>query len=146
MTERYENMLIEIAKKHGVVLGKNDPILIVYTLNMRMIEDQTQAQSQLFDEFRSQLEEATDSWHKEANSRAEKILSASLEASKKAMINAMSEHTKTASDTIIEDFQHLIDKLDNKIKESRSVSYINIAASLFTLVAACAVLFGFIWS
>jgi|GEM_PF-5434316 len=140
----YEDILIEIARKHGVALGKKDPILIVYTLNQKMIEDQTKAQEKLFDEFRSQMEESTQSWHLESKKRAETILTASLDASKKAMLNTMTDNAKAASNAVREEFNGLADIITQKMNESRQTSYINLIASFVTLAASCIVLYGFI--
>ena len=143
MNENYEEILIEIAKKHGVALNKNDPILIVYTLNQRMIADQTQAQEALFDNFRSQMEELTQNFHFETKSQAEKILTASLDSSKKVMLNAMNDNAKAASTAVREEIDSIVNKVQSNHKESRQTSYINLFSSILTLTAACVILYAF---
>lgn len=143
MSENYEEMLIDIAKKHGIALNKNDPILIVYTLNQRMIADQTQAHESLFDNFRSQMEELTQSFHFETKSQAEKILTASLDSSKKVMLNAMNDNAKAASTAVKEEIDSIVTKIQRSQKESRQTSYINLFSSILTLTAACVVLYAF---
>lgn len=141
MSDQYEDMLIEIAKKHGVALNKNDPILMVYTLNQRMISDQSKAQEELFSNFRSQMEELTQTFHFESKTQAEKILTASLDSSKKVMLNAMSENADKAAKAVSDEIDMVIQKVAKNTKESRQTSYINLFASTLTLIASCVIMF-----
>lgn len=140
----YDEIFTEIAKKHGTALSKNDPILIVYTLNQRMIEDQSKAQEALFDQLKSELEERTQNWQMSSKEQAEKILTAALEASKKAMLNTMTDNAKQASNAVREEFFGLTEKIEGKLAENRNTAYINLAASLLTLTSVCLILWLFI--
>lgn len=142
MTDQYENMLIEVAQKHGVALDKKDPILIVYTLNQRMISEQTLAHQQVFEEFKSQMEEVMNSYQFENKTQAEKILTASLESSKKVMLDVMNENADKAATAVREEVDNIVLSIKNQQKEVKQTSYINLFSSILTLVSACIVIYG----
>ena len=38
MDDKIDSLIQEISTKHGVVIGRDDPILILHSVNMRLIE------------------------------------------------------------------------------------------------------------
>ena len=57
MDKKIDEIIKEIAITHGVSLGKNDPILILTTINSRLIEDSQKGQKIILEEFKAELEE-----------------------------------------------------------------------------------------
>ena len=103
MDEKLDEIIKEIAITHGVSLGKNDPILILTTINSRLIEDSQKGQKIILEEFKAELEEVTARWGIEAKEKAERILTAALTASKEAMDQALEQGaTKTVESIQIE--------------------------------------------
>src|SRR5512137_900861 len=80
-----EETIKEIAVKHGIAVGRDDPILILQTLNNRLMQANQKAQQDMLDQYKSELESISLRWSTDAKEKAERILNASLDASKAAM-------------------------------------------------------------
>lgn len=94
MSEKTDKILQEIAIKHGIVLGKDDPILILQTMNDRLIEETRQAQAEMLAQFREEMESISSRWKDDAKEKAEKILNSALSGSKDMMNRLLQETTK----------------------------------------------------
>jgi hypothetical protein len=44
MTDPVEELIREIAAKHGIAVSRDDPILILQTINTRLLQDSAKAQ------------------------------------------------------------------------------------------------------
>lgn len=64
MTDPFEEIIQEIALKHGVAIGRDDPILILQTLNNKLMKDSVLAQQQQLDLFKEELETIAYRWGK----------------------------------------------------------------------------------
>ena len=60
--EKIEEIIKEIAVKHGIAIGRDDPILILHTLNERLLKETAVAQRQIMHEFKEELESAAHAW------------------------------------------------------------------------------------
>ena len=54
--DRTDDLLKEIASKHGVALDREDPILIVQTLHARLLADSQSAQQAMLEDYPTTLE------------------------------------------------------------------------------------------
>ncbi len=81
----------EIAVKHGVVLSKDDPILILQTMNDRLIEENQRAQAAMLAQFREEIENISSQWKDDAKDKAEKMLNAALVGSKEIIVRLTKE-------------------------------------------------------
>lgn len=92
------------------VLGKDDPILILQTMNERLLEENHKAQQDILAQFREEMESISSQWKDDAKEKAEKVLNAALTGSKEAMTKLLRESTselvqalkKMISDSLIE--------------------------------------------
>ncbi|MFO0702140.1 MAG: conjugal transfer protein TraM, partial [Nitrospira sp.] len=57
-----DDVLKEIASKHGVAVDRQDPILIVHTLHTRLLAESTTAQQALLEDYRTTLEAMLERW------------------------------------------------------------------------------------
>ena len=80
-----EDLLKEIASKHGVALDREDPILIVQTMHARLLAESRSAQQAMLEDYRTTLEALLDRWGAETKAKAERIVTASLTASTETM-------------------------------------------------------------
>ena len=83
--DKIEELIREIAVKHGIAVGRDDPILILQTINMKLMQDSASAQQEILDAFKSELESIAHRWGDDAKGKAERTLNAALAASKDAM-------------------------------------------------------------
>ncbi|HAU1304129.1 TPA: conjugal transfer protein TraM [Legionella pneumophila] len=110
MTDKFDAAIQEIAVKHGVVLSKDDPILILQTMNDRLVEESKQAHAAMLAQFREEMEAISSQWKDNAKEKAERVLNAALVASKEAMTKLLQEATleftlaikKVICDSIVE--------------------------------------------
>ena len=87
-------LIREIATVHHIAVSRDDPILILHTMNARLIQDHQRAQQVLIDAFKSELEASAQRWQSEATARAERVLNASLTASSALMDKHLQESAR----------------------------------------------------
>ena len=71
MSDRIEALVKEIAAKHGIAVGRDDPIMILQTINERLIQDSAAAQQDALDRFKEELESIAHRWGEDARAKAE---------------------------------------------------------------------------
>ncbi|AWN75239.1 conjugal transfer protein TraM [Legionella anisa] len=93
MSDTINEAIKDIAVKHGVVLGKDDPILILQTMNEKLLEENREAQQDMLTQFKEEMENISSQWKVDAKEKAEKVLNAALASSKEAMNKILKETT-----------------------------------------------------
>jgi hypothetical protein len=130
-----EELIKEIAVKHGIALGRDDPILILQTLNNRLLQASQKAQQALLDQYKAELEDLSLRWSTDTKEKAERILNASLNASKVTMEQLMRASTKEMVTTIKAEVDALLNHISGPIKDTNRIGLMNIVASCITLLA-----------
>lgn len=133
--EKIEELIREIAVKNGVAVGRRDPIMIVHTMNNKLLEEGKAAQKEALESFKSELEEIAHRWGEDAKNKAEKILNASLAASKEAMANGMQEGARKAADDLARIIDESTSSLERLASSARKAAYVNLAASALVVMA-----------
>lgn len=132
----------EIALKHGVALSKDDPILILQTMNDRLMQESIEAQQSNLNDFKSELEVTLNMWSNEAKSKAERTLTAAIAASKVTITESINENAKiTANITKVELEKIMENSWQPAINETKLISLINITAATMVLISAIIVLY-----
>ncbi|HAU1788572.1 conjugal transfer protein TraM [uncultured Legionella sp.] len=93
MSDTINEAIKTIAVKHGVVLGKDDPILILQTMNEKLLEENRKAQQDILTQFKEEMENISSQWKVDAKEKAEKLLNAALAGSKEAMNKLLRDAT-----------------------------------------------------
>lgn len=143
MSKKLDKIIQDISVKHGVLLGKDDPILMLQSMNEQLIEENRKAQQDLLVQFREEIESISSQWKDDAKEKAEKVLNAALASSKEAIARLLQESTRTAvqamqkliSDSLIE--AHSLTQKTQKFSRFALVS----SATLFA--ASCMILLLF---
>ena len=91
MSANIDNLIKTIAVKHGVAVGRDDPIMILHTLNEELRNANEAAMQALFNRQKEELEAMAKRWADDSKNRAEKILNAALAASTQTMRESMEE-------------------------------------------------------
>jgi hypothetical protein len=136
MSDNIENLIKEVAVKHGVTIGKNDPILILTTINSRLIEDSQAGQKEILSEFKAELEEVTARWGIESKGKAERILTAALTASKEAMDQALEQGATKTVESIQIEIEDIVRPLTVQLKDMRRYSTWIFLASVIVFLAS----------
>ena len=133
-------MIKEIAVKHGIALGRDDPILILQTLNNRLLQDNQKAQQAMLNQYKEELEALSLRWSSDTKEKAERILNASLESSKVAMDQLMQAGTKELLLRFTSSIDESLILISYLIKDTKRIGAMNIIASCITVLAVAALL------
>lgn len=139
--ERIEELIREIAARHGVAVSRDDPIMILHTLNEQLAKDTEAAQRQLLEGMRSELEEIAFRWGEEAKGKAERILNAALEGASTAMQANLDKQSSQTVAAIESATTRALGALDAKLWEARRFSVLSLAGSLVVVVTATVMFF-----
>ena len=134
--DKIEELIREIASKHGIALGRDDPILILQTINMKLMQDSASAQQEILDAFKSELESIANRWGDDARGKAEKTLNAALAASKDAMMRSMQEGAKASTEAVRQEVETMTAQLMAPIREARRAAMMNMIAAGMALWAS----------
>ncbi|WP_367903525.1 conjugal transfer protein TraM (plasmid) [Xanthomonas oryzae pv. oryzicola] len=140
--DKIEELIREIAVKHGIAVGRDDPILILQTINTRLMQDSQAAQQEILDRFKEELEAIAHRWGDDAKGKAERTLNAALAASKEAMAKGMQDGGKAAAEAVRRELEAVAAQLAAPIREARRVSYMNIVAAGMAVFAAALTLWA----
>ncbi len=142
MADDLESLRQEIFRVHGISVGKDDPIMILFTLNNRLLAEGAKAQEEQLEQFKSELEGIAYQWGNDAKEKAERILNASLTASKEAMASLMKASASEAAKAMQSEFDKALRRAEAPAQTARNLVVLNVAASVITLTAALLV----VWS
>lgn len=140
MADQIEELIKEVAAKHGIAISRDDPILILQTINARLMQDRARAQQKMLDQYKEELEALALRWSNDAKARAERVLNASLAASKDAMSQLMQEGAKEMASSVRTEVDAALSRVAGPISEGRRIGVLNVIASCITLLAAAVVL------
>ena len=127
------DLLKEIAAIHGVGISRDDPLLILQTLNKRLMEDSAKIQQEMLERFKEEIEVLAKRWSDEAKNKAEKILNAALDASQTMMAKAAQEGGSCVAAVVNKEIEG---SLNRAVRTGRGLVIANVIAAAITLVAA----------
>jgi hypothetical protein len=136
MTDKYSELVKDVAAKHGVALSKNDPLLMLVTINDRLLNDALQAQQELLQLHKEEMEEVALRWGNAATTKAELIINISLTASQAALTELMQEEQKKLVAAFRTEIDSALTNINANIKDTRPVAIFNIISACITLCAA----------
>ena len=93
----------EIATRHGVAVSRDDPVMILATLNERLIEDSRDAQRQLLEDFRAEMAGASQRWIHESQQRAQVLLLQAGEANRVAAAASVQQQRAAVTSAVREE-------------------------------------------
>ncbi len=134
--DRTDDLLKEIASKHGVALDREDPILIVQTMHTRLLTESRSAQQAMIDDYRTTLEGLLDRWSAETTAKAERIVTASLTATTETMKTQMASHTTDLASAIRKEVTEGVEATEARLRRATTLGYLNLLAALVTCVTA----------
>ena len=136
MGDQLEELIKEIAAKHGIAVSRDDPILVLQTINNRLLQDSAQAQRVQLDRYKEELEALALRWGNDANGRAERILNASLSAGKESMGQVMQEAARTTAATVAAEIDAALSRLQGLLRDAHRIALLNVGAACITMAAA----------
>ncbi len=122
MSDQVEEPIKEIAAKHGIAVSRDDPILVLQTINNRLMADSSKAQQAQLDQYKEELEGLALRWGNDAKDKAERILNAALTASKDAMSKDMKEGVKAAASAVRSKIDTALAGVARPLRDARRVA------------------------
>ncbi|MDI9818632.1 MULTISPECIES: conjugal transfer protein TraM [unclassified Legionella] len=144
MSERLDKAIQEIAIKHGVVLGKDDPILILQTMNDRLLEETRQAQAEMLVQFREEMERISSRWKDDAKEKAENVLNAALNSSKEVLSRLIQESTNESIKIMKKMILDSVDEVHKHTQRAKKFSRIALFSSTAMMAGSCLFMLLFI--
>ncbi len=142
MDDPIDQLIRDIAAKHGVAVGRDDPILILQTINAQLLEDGQRAQRALLQTHKEELEAIAQRWGSDAKDKAERILTAGLAASKEAMTGMVEVGAAAAMASLRTEVVQAVGTIARTLDQSRDLARVNLVAAALTVVAAAIALFA----
>jgi hypothetical protein len=136
MSDRLEDLIQEIAAKHGIVVSRDDPILVLQTMNYRLLQESAQAQQVQLDHYKEELEALSLRWGNDAKGKAERILNLALQASKDAIVQATQHAAATTAATVAVEIDSALTRLRQAVLDAHRVAMLNVVAACITMAAA----------
>jgi hypothetical protein len=138
--EKIDKVIQQIASVHGVAVSKDDPIMILHTMNERLISDSKAAQQELLDNFRSELEVTVSELSMAAKNHSDRVLNSTIQTSKTEISRVMEEQSNIIIERWKADLHAEFNEACKTMTTSRQTAILNIIASFITLIAAGIVL------
>jgi Transcriptional activator TraM len=132
MADSIDELVKEIAAKHGVAVGRDDPIMILQTVNARLLDDSAKAQQAMLERFKEELEALSSRWSSDAKEKAERVLNAALAASG----DTMRERARETAALMRAELDSALNRIAVSLRQARMVGILNVVASCITLLAA----------
>lgn len=136
MPEDVDGLIKEIAVKHGIAVSRDDPILILQTLNNRLMQDSGAAQQALLDSYKEEMEALALRWGLDATDKAERIVNVSLLAGKEAMAGIMRDSAQATATAMRSEIDSALGLIANNLLATRTLAILNVVAACITLFAA----------
>jgi len=136
MPDRVDDLIGEVARKHGMAIGRDDPILVLQTINERLLQESSAAQQALLDAYKEELEALTSRWSTDAAERADRIVQAVLAGSKEQASSIVAEAAITTAALVRTEVDTALSRVAVRLQESRRIAILNLVAACITLVAA----------
>ncbi|WP_298625324.1 conjugal transfer protein TraM [uncultured Legionella sp.] len=143
MSEKLDKIVQDITVKHGVLLGKDDPILMLQTMNEQLIEENRKAQQDLLVQFREEMEGISSQWKDDAKEKAEKVLNAALASSKEAITKLLHESTKESVQAIQKLISDSLIEAHSFTQKTQQFSKFALVSSVTLFATSCMILLLF---
>jgi hypothetical protein len=135
MSDQLEELIREIAVKHGIAVARDDPILVLQTINNRLMQDSSKAQQALLDQYKQELEMLALRWGTDAKEKADRTLSSALVAAKHVMHEILDDNAHVVAQMVATEIDAGLARLYLHIRASNKIAMLNALAAAATLAA-----------
>ena len=136
MANPVEELIQEIAAKHGIAVSREDPIFVLHTINQRLLQDSAKTQQAMLDQYKEELGAIAQAWASDAQAKAERVLNAAIAGSKEAAGKIMREGATAAAASVRGEVDAALGRLAGTLRHTCRLGVLNLVASVVTLAAA----------
>ena len=134
--QKLDEAIQHIASIHGIVVSKDDPVMILHTLNERLIQDSKAAQQDLLDNFKGEIELIISELSMAAKNHSDRVLNSTIQTSKTEISRVMEEQSNIIIERWKADLHAEFNEACKTMTTSRQTAILNIIASFITLISA----------
>lgn len=127
-----DTLIGEIATRHGVAVSRDDPVMILATLNERLIDESRDAQRQLLEQFRTDMTSVSQRWMQASQQRAQSLLQQAGEANRAAAAASVQYHRTAVTAVVREE----LGAVQTAVRQLRALLLVQLSVSLLTFTAA----------
>jgi hypothetical protein len=131
-----EVLIREIAARHSIVVSRDDPLLILQTLNEYLLTDSAKAHEKLLQQHREALEALAARWEVAAGARADQSAKAILDSARDALQGRVAEAVSEAGRGLRQEMEFSIRQYRAAVAQARRLAWLNLVAAALTLAAA----------
>lgn len=132
-----EALLEEIAASNHIGLSRDDPILVLHTIQRRLLQDSLEAQQVQLDQYQQALESLSLRWSNDAKDKAERSLNAALAAGRNALAQAVQDSTSASAQALRAELDTALVRVGATLERAHRIALLQLLAAGLTL---CAVL------
>ena len=136
MDASMEDLIAEVAARHGVAIGRDDPILVMQTINARLLQESAAAQQALLDAYKNELEAQATRWSADAAERADRVLHAALTGGKDMIATQAEEGACATVASVTTTVDAALARVAGRLQDARRIAMLNLVAACITLAAA----------
>ena len=136
MADGMDELIADVAARHGIAIGHDDPILVLHTMNEHLLKDSAAAQQALLEAYKAELEAVALRWRTDATLQADRILLAALTASKEAVAAIFQEGAVVTAASVKTEVNAALDRVAVRLQAARRIAVLNLVAACITLLAA----------
>ncbi|MCW5600764.1 conjugal transfer protein TraM [Nitrosomonas sp.] len=130
--DKLDALIKRIAAEHGIVLTKDDPILMMHTLNEVLLEQNEKAHAELLHKYEAILQESFNQWQTVASKKANALISAQQNNISKSNEPLIDQNMQLISEKIRIAIHHEIRDLT---RISRQAAIMNLLAAVLVLIS-----------
>jgi hypothetical protein len=130
--DKLDALIKRIASEHSIVLTKNDPILMMHTLNEVLLEQNEKAHAELLHKYEAILQESFNQWQTVASKKANALISAQQNNISKSNEPLIDQNMQLISEKIKIGLNHEIRDLT---RISRQAAIMNLLAAILVLIS-----------
>nr|WP_281722981.1 conjugal transfer protein TraM [Nitrosomonas nitrosa] len=130
--DKLEALIKRIASEHSIVLTKDDPILMMHTLNEVLLEQNEKAHAELLNKYEAILQESFNQWHSYASKKTNALINAQQNSISKNKDPLTDQNMQLISEKIRIAINHEIRDLT---RISRQAAIMNLLAAILVLVS-----------
>ncbi|MET1116959.1 MAG: conjugal transfer protein TraM [Comamonas sp.] len=131
-----ETLLEEIAAQNHVGLSPDDPILVLHTIQRRVLQDSLEAQQAQLDQYQQALESLSLRWSNDARDKAERSLNAALTAGRNALAQAVQDSAGAAAQALRAELDTALERVGATLERAHRIALLQLLAAGLTLCAA----------
>jgi hypothetical protein len=130
--DKLDALIKRIASEHSIVLTKDDPILMMHTLNEVLLEQNEKAHAELLHKYEAILQESFNQWQTVASKKVNALISAQQNNISKSNDQPIDQSMQLISEKIKIAINHEIRDLT---RISRQTAIMNLLAAVLVLIS-----------